>query len=281
MQLTKTNTNNFAKILVLEANSDVEILGFGDFHIGGTDFDKELLFKIPKMFPNAYLILVGDYFDFALKDSIGNIYEATMQPNEQVRILDEFLETYKDRILGGVGGNHDYRLQKATGINIVEWLFAKHNIPYFETLMILDVNLKGTATTSLRRLNYAIAVHHGVTGGRFPAKSARQNRYFESYIHNVDIYLSGHTHQPNIMPLRINHYDRKNKTINIQNVRTVVVPSLISEEKYAQRKMLPPTPLVYQLIKLKNGYKKQIIIEEHDLTFLKEGWYNGEDIEFF
>jgi hypothetical protein len=35
--------------------------------------------------------------------------------------------------------------------------------------------------------------------------------------------------------------------------------------------MLPPTPLVYQLIKLKNGYKKQIIIEEHDLTFLKEG----------
>lgn len=271
MVLTKTNTNSFAKILVYETDTDVELLGYGDFHIGATDFDKELLFKIPKMFPNAYLILIGDYFDFALKDSIGNIYEATMQPNEQVQVLDEFLETYKDRILGGVGGNHDYRLQKTTGINIVEWLFAKHNIPYFETLMIIDFNLKGTARTSTRRLNYAIAIHHGTAGGRFPAKSARQNRYFESYIHNVDVLLSGHTHQPNIMPLRVNHYDRKNKTINIQNVRTVVVPSLISEEKYAQRKMLPPTPLVYQLIKLKNGYKKQIIIEEHDLTFLKEG----------
>jgi hypothetical protein len=256
MVLTKTNTNSFAKILVYETDTDVELLGYGDFHIGATDFDKELLFKIPKMFPNAYLILIGDYFDFALKDSIGNIYEATMQPNEQVQVLDEFLETYKDRILGGVGGNHDYRLKKTTGIDIVKWIFDKYNVPYFDTTMIIDINLKGKASSSLRRLNYAIAVHHGVSGGRFPERSARQSRYFMDFISDVDVYISGHTRQSNMLPMRINRYDRHNKTISPITVHSVTVPSLVPEEKYAQRKMLHPTPLVYNIIRLKNGYKK-------------------------
>lgn len=267
MQLIKTNETNFAKVVVYETEApSVEILGFGDFHIGATDFDVNRLFEIPRLFPNAYLILVGDYLDFALKTSIGNVYEATTQPDQQIAILDQFVMQFKDRILGGVSGNHDYRLKKTTGIDIVKWIFDKYNVPYFDTAMIIDINLKGKASSSLRRLNYAIAVHHGVSGGRFPERSARQSRYFMDFISDVDVYISGHTHQSNMLPMRINRYDRHNKTISPITVHSVTVPSLVPEEKYAQRKMLQPTPLVYNIIRLKNGHKKQISIEAHDVS---------------
>lgn len=274
MKLLNSNELGFARVLVYETNKDVEILGFGDFHIGATDFRKDLLFEIPEKFPNAHLILVGDYLDFALKSSIGNIYEATTQPDEQIGILDEFLNKYRERILGGVSGNHDYRLRDATGIDIVRLLFEKHRIPYFDTTMIFDINIIGKASTSKRRHNFSIAAHHGASGGRFPEKSARQNRYFKDYLENVDIFITGHTHQPNIMPIRVNHYDRLNKTINVRTLHTVVVPSIVPEEKYAQRKMLSPTPLVFSLIKLKKQHEKKINIETHDLSSLIRRWYN-------
>lgn len=272
MQLLKTNETNFAKVVVYETEApSVEILGFGDFHIGATDFSEELLYSIPEQFPNAYLVLVGDYLDFALKNSLGNIYEATMQPDEQIAIFDKFLEKFRDRILGGVSGNHDYRLKSATGIDIARLLFDKYNIPYFDTTMIIDVNLKGHAHTSTKRLNYAIALHHGSSGGRFPEKSARQGRYFKDYLEDVDVYVSGHTHQANLLPLRINRYDRKNKVVKPRTIHMVTVPSLIPEEKYAQRKMFPPMPLTYSLVRLMNGITKQVVIETYDFTSKKIG----------
>jgi hypothetical protein len=63
MQLLKTNETNFAKVVVYETEApSVEILGFGDFHIGATDFSEELLYSIPEQFPNAYLVLVEEKY---------------------------------------------------------------------------------------------------------------------------------------------------------------------------------------------------------------------------
>ena len=244
-----------------EFDKEINIIVLSDLHIGASKFDENLLFSIPKRYPNYYYILAGDYIDATLKTSIGDIYESQFMPAEQVQIFMDFLSMIKGKVLGAVAGNHDYRIAKEVGIDIFKtFIFPQFNIPYNETYLIIDININGLSVGSKKRINYAIAVHHGAAGGRYPEKSVREGRWFKEVYEDIDIFVSGHTHSPTTFAVNTKRYDRKNKYIRDRTIHFAIGGSLVQSDKYAERKLLPPVPVVFPIIELKKMYPKKVKI---------------------
>ena len=79
-------------------NNDIKIYPISDVHLGAAEhltaewdnFCKRILEE-----PNSYIILGGDLLNNSLKSSVANIYEETMRPREQKRMMAEMLRPSK------------------------------------------------------------------------------------------------------------------------------------------------------------------------------------------
>ena len=66
---------------------ELAILPLADWHIGDPNADGKRMLEwldYLKNNPNAYAILNGDLMDAAIKTSIGDVYQASIQPMEQL-----------------------------------------------------------------------------------------------------------------------------------------------------------------------------------------------------
>jgi UDP-2,3-diacylglucosamine pyrophosphatase LpxH len=224
----------------------------GDWHIGaqGSFFEKAMD-KIAKAFPNAYYLFLGDFVDFALKNSVGDVYSARINPQEQLTIVASVFSKYKDRILGVVQGNHDARIGKEVGLDPIRQICDMFGIPYGSSYLVVDVNFKLPSRTRQRN-NITFALHHGVAGGRSKTASVRQGEYFERFITaGVDVYVTGHTHRPTITPFSHRVYDRVAKKVRYEEGYLITVSSMLDDEEYALRKMLEPTSFKLPIVKVR------------------------------
>jgi len=229
----------------------IDILPIGDLHLGSEEsmFDKAVEFVENN--PEAKIILLGDLVDNAIAESLGDVYSQTTNPHGALQAILEFLTKYKERILGVVSGNHERRTWRKVGVDPIGLMCEQLNIPYTDDLLILDINVKSDKSNrgTYRRTHYAIACHHGQSGGRFPEKSMRQHRYFQSMVSNVDIYITGHTHVPQASLTAIYEYDARNKKISTRNMQHITIPAW-TQEKYARQKILPPSPATVLILRL-------------------------------
>ncbi|EKF49540.1 DNA repair exonuclease [Thermosipho africanus H17ap60334] len=220
----------------------VDILPLGDLHLGSEESMFEQAVEIVENTPDVKIILLGDLIDNAIAESLGDVYSQTTNPHGALQVILEFLTKYKERILGVVSGNHERRTWRKVGVDPIRLFCEELQIPYADDLLVLDIGIKGKSSFrgSKRRTHYAIACHHGSSGGRFPEKSMRQHRYFQSMVSNVDIYITGHTHVPQASMTAIYEYDPRNKNITIRNMQHITIPAW-TEEKYARQKLLAPS----------------------------------------
>lgn len=220
-----------------------QFIFLGDWHIGahGSLYEYALP-KVFSKFPEAYAFLVGDFVDLATKNSVGDVYGARLTPDEQIEVLTEIFKTYKERILGVVQGNHDYRIQKEVGYDPIGHLCNLFGIAYSRTYMICDLSFSVPNWGSRNMASLTIALHHGVSGGRSKTASVRQGEFFERFVTaGVDVYVTGHTHRPVAVPFSHRIYDKQNKKLKYEEGYLITVPSMLFEEEYANRKMLEPT----------------------------------------
>lgn len=220
----------------------IDIIPVGDLHLGAENSDFNTIMKTLDK-EDAKIIFLGDLIDNAIVNSLGDVYTQKENPHEAIKQVRQMFETFKGRILGVIGGNHERRTWRKVGVVPIALLCMERNIPYSDSLMVVDINLKnGKKLKGLKnRINYKIACHHGSSGGRFTERSMRQHRYFFDVIEGIDIYLAGHTHISETHKFAIYSYDSKNKKIRKKEVVGVTVPSW-SDEKYAVQKLLAPTP---------------------------------------
>ena len=236
----------------------VEILAIGDIHLGSEMSSFDQVLKVIEEERDSKLIFMGDLIDNAIINSLGDIYSQKQNPHEAIVKIRKLFKKYKNRILGVVGGNHERRTWRRVGIDPLSLICTEVNIPYSDDVLIIDIAIKGKRGRGMKnRTHYSIACHHGASGGRFPERSSRQQRYFHSFISGVDIYITGHTHVPDILKLAIHEYDSRNKVISKKETYHITIPAW-SDEKYARQKMLQPTANGLIKIKLFNGYKKNI-----------------------
>ena len=180
----------------------IEIITFADEHIGDKQSDwKSIQQRIEyvKNTPNCYCILNGDLVDAAIANSVGDIYGAELQPMEALKLCVKLFGDIVPKILCVLPGNHEHRIYKVCGIDIVELMCAQLGIPekYSETTALLFIRFgrQSHGGRTGKPFLYTAYVTHGSGGGR--REGGKINRLADlASIVDADIYIHSHTHLP-------------------------------------------------------------------------------------
>lgn len=244
---------------------DLHIIPVGDVHLGAAEhmerkwkhFCSHVLED-----PNAYILLVGDLLNFALKNSVSNVYEETMRPREQKRMMTEMLTPLKSRILCAVSGNHERRGMKEADDDPTYDILCKLDLEhlYRQNIAFLRVQMGKTDSDGEHNPTYILTVTHGAGGGMLPGATINRNERFGYALDGADCLVVGHSHKPMVsQPAKIK-IDPRNNKVTVQPFKVVVATSWLSYGGYAAQKMLLPSSHAPQIITLR-GKRKEIKVE--------------------
>ena len=94
---------------------DITIIPIADVHLGARECMEQEFIKFIdsiKDKPNVYLVLGGDLINNATRSSVTNIFEETMRPADQKKMMAKILAPVANKILAAVSGNHERRSGK-------------------------------------------------------------------------------------------------------------------------------------------------------------------------
>jgi hypothetical protein len=138
--------------------------------------------------PNCVTILNGDLAETATKDSVGAaMFEEEANIPEQLATLHEMLKPLAKagKILGMGPGNHEQRVENLIGINPMQLLAEKLDVPYFGHQGFFQIVVNG--------ISYNCAFHHGSGGGATVGSKSSAAEKMNKVV-MADLYFSGHTH---------------------------------------------------------------------------------------
>lgn len=178
--------------------------------------------------PNVYVVLGGDFMETALDDGRGMTYDQDINTETQFDHAVNLLGPIAHKILGAVPGNHEERVYKKTGIDIMRLLCERLEIPYFAGPFIMSVMGNG--------YKWTYHVQHGK--GNSQTKGGKMNmagrpRMFTNLIH---FFLVGHVHDLTVDPETTIVEDVLNCRLRYMTQWKVIAPSFLGWERtYAWR----------------------------------------------
>lgn len=186
--------------------------------------------------PNCYTILNGDLAETATKISVGmGMFEEGEHFPEQLKLLQEILEPLAKagKILGMGPGNHEERIANMIGINPMQILAEKIDVPYF--------GYQGFFFLKVGDINYTFVAHHGAGGGGTNGSKANASEKMNKVCANADVYFSGHTHGKMYHPDKIFVFDEEGNLV--PKIRHYVVGGSFVEYwgAYPEMKALAPS----------------------------------------
>jgi hypothetical protein len=143
--------------------------------------------------PYRFAVWTGDMVDLWTPASPGHPADQTLLPNErQLRAFLELAGPMRHRVLGYVGGNHERRSVPAFG-DFGRLIAAALRIPYSGGRQWIDVYFG-------RHQPFRIALWHGRGHARTTGGIAQALDRFAKQQTESQLCLTGHLHQPLIMP---------------------------------------------------------------------------------
>ena len=252
--------NLLIKILKYDFEEDIELLVVGDVHIGDKDCDINMVkntINYIKNNKNCYCFLNGDLLNMALKSSVSFEYETTSPHSEYTKLV-ELLEPIKDKILGVTLGNHDDRILKESGIDIISFMCKDLGITdvYCKYQALLLIRIR----TEKRSQTHKIFITHGIGGGgRMIGSKANFLSKLTGIVGNANCYVINHTHTPLHYTDCIYYVDSKHNDLR-ENIRHFInQPAFLSYGGYGQRLNLNPCSNYQYLIELSN---KKLTVKE-------------------
>lgn len=245
------------------------IYPLGDLHIGSPHFCKKTLDKQLKEIDanrdKARIIIMGDLAETALKDSVGGgVYEQQETAQQQMMTAKTMLYPYKDLIDGIVTGNHEQRIYKNTGFDLML---------YFAQLMGLEdkyLRYQGVIKYTISKRSFNVSIWHGSGGGSSPGGAMnRLQKQAETVF--ADLYLMGHVHRRQAHTKVMYMPDERNNKIDlVKQVFVVTGSALTHEGSYAEEAGFSPTEIGFTKVTLnvvreeKNniGYRRKNITVE-------------------
>jgi len=216
----------------------IEIVPISDSHIGDDYNEKSLRTTIEyiRVTPNAYTILNGDLINNALKTSVSDIYSAIMQPEAQIEKLIELFTPIKDKILAVLGGNHEARTYKLTGMDVIKnfcyrlgivdkystgnfMLFISFGLPFETrpnrryTFSLYSTHGASGGKLVNRRYTFSLYSTHGASGGKLVGSKMNALERLSGIV-DADIYLHSHTHTPATFKLDYFRSNSRTKTVS-------------------------------------------------------------------
>jgi hypothetical protein len=145
----------------------------------------------------AWTFIGGDLVDVDIKGSVRNAKDSTMSLSATVATLAEELEPIKDRLLGGIDGNHEHAAIRDADLSLVELLCDRLGIPYCGDQAVIRMHIapgkNGPGRMGRSATIYAI---HGSGGGSTEGATLNAVAKLTKMFNGADVYLCGHTHAP-------------------------------------------------------------------------------------
>lgn len=233
----------------------LNIYPIGDLHVGSGNFSQSSWDRWIKMVMEdeyARVVIVGDMLDNGLKNARTNSYEAKMQPFEQKQWLTQALRPIRDKIIGATTGNHEMR----SGILADQYplydVLAKLDLEYLYRKNMAFIKINLGRRTNDRQCSYTMVLAHGA--------SKTKSEKFSYAIDNMDIFVTGHVHQPNSAFRSKIVIDTKNEVVRMQDFVHITVPSFQKLGGYSLNAMyLGQSSTVFPIIKL-SGEQKEVVV---------------------
>lgn len=243
--------------------ADIEIWPIADVHLGAAEHDTERWMAFCKELANrdnAYAVVAGDLINNSTRSSIGNgVFTEVMRPREQKKLMAEMLRPLKDKILCVVSGNHERRSGKDADDDPTYDICCKLDIEtyYRENMAFVKMHFGKEQTDGQRNPTYVLVVVHGSSGGQLTGGVVNRAERFAYVLDGADILILGHSHKPfTTAPSKIK-IDPQHDSVSFKPFRVVSATSWLNYGGYACQKMLPPTSITPQIIRL-SGKRKQI-----------------------
>ena len=241
---------------------DILLFPISDVHLGASEHMArewdDFCRKIEET-PNAYIILGGDLINNATRNSVSNVFEETMRPREQKKLIAEMLMPIRDRILCSVSGNHERRSGKDADDDPTYDIMCKLDLEhlYRENMAFVKLQIGKKEGDGMKNPTYMLTVTHGAGGGMLTGGAVNRNERFGYVIDGMDCLIVGHTHKPFVtQPSKIK-IDPYNNKVDIKPFKVVSSSSWLNYGGYAAQKMLLPSSHAPQTITL-CGRKKDI-----------------------
>lgn len=258
------------EMIVHSFEPDIKIYPISDVHLGAAEHltrEWELFCEKILSEPNSYITLGGDLINNATRSSVSNIFDETMRPREQKKLMVDMLTPLRDRILCAVSGNHERRSSKDVDDDATYDIMAKLDLEhlYRENMAFVKIQLgkqeldNGTRTRGDQRPTYVLAVTHGAGGGALTGSAVNKNERFAYVMDGCDAFISGHVHKAFVtQPAKI-LIDPRNNKVSLRPFKVICSTSWLSYGGYATQKMLTPSSFSPQTITLKSDRKEMTV----------------------
>lgn len=250
--------NDFDMIIRKFSDSvtQIHLYPIGDTQIGSANFDESLFFSWRKRVledPIGYVVIVGDMLNNGLKTSKTNTYKEVMSPSQAKEWIIKEFRPIKDRLIGIITGNHELRSVTVADTCPLYDICLALGVEdlYRENAAFMKISLGKRSKD--RQISYGIVLGHGVSH----KKTAR----FITTVDGADIFITGHTHDPQSrFPAKI-VMDMHNERTKIVGICHIIVPSFDRFGGYTLRDMYEPQDSnVFPIIKL-DGTMKRTSVE--------------------
>ena len=243
---------------------NLTIIPVSDVHLGASEHlwnEWESFRQYVLSNPNVYITLGGDLINNGTRSSVTNVFEETIRPRDQKRMMAEMLKPIKDRILCAVSGNHERRSGKDADDDPTYDILCKLDIEnrYRENIAFVKIQMGEKNSNGKLNPTYMLVVTHGSGGGVLSGGAVNRNERFGYAIDGADVIIVGHTHKPFVtQPAKI-YIDKYNNNVSVKPFKVVSTTSWLAFGGYAAQKMLSPTSHAVQTIQL-CGTKKEITV---------------------
>lgn len=249
------------KYIPVELSQDLDkayIVPLSDLHIGDKRFNcKKLKGYLDWIKENdALIILNGDILTADIKNSIGNIYETEMKPQEQLDYAIELFKPLSDRIIGIVEGNHEARISREVGIDVTKILATSlgRSDFYDPDSVLLHVRLGKDKFG--KKIGYSIYSIHGWSNGRKAGSKLNAIQELRNIV-VADCYIASHTHTQGAIVERIIVPDVRNRKLLEVKQTFVSAGSFLDYGGYSERRGMPVAKLGSPRIRL-DGTRKDL-----------------------
>lgn len=197
------------------------IYTLADLHVGDEHASMEAISKRIgqiKEDPYGLCICNGDIMNTALKTSVSDIYSEQLSPMQQMQTAVDLLAPIKDKIIAVTTGNHESRIYRTDGIDIMRLVCRELKIEdkYHPDGVLVFLRFGERQAQTLHKKDnrnprqwYSVYATHGSGGGRKEGAKAIRLADMAAIV-DADIYVHSHTHLPMIMKQAFYRADSSN-----------------------------------------------------------------------
>jgi len=212
------------------------IYPLGDFHIGSPQHAREKLDRWLDYIletPHATLLGTGDILNAAILGSKSDSYAEVLTPQEAIFQAADRMRPVADagRIDLLMGGNHEARIQRATGIDPVAFIARELRVPHVEGAVVLVYHVGDQ--------EYSVFLRHGT--GNSPASTNAVTK--TGLVFMADVAVTGHTHRQQVVLEDSFVLSEDGSHLERRPRRYVTAGSFVGYERYAAERGYSPAHL--------------------------------------